>query len=279
MESLYCIHAMVMYTLYADYFYVCSLGPRCSPQHFLTAVSRGRAVSVLEIGNMITTTTTTRPLRSSQLLAQAAPIRHASVDVRGDNPTRLQYPRQVEEAVNRQINSELSASYAYLAMASFFALPTVALRGLESHCWSMSRREHRDALRLAAYQTSRGAGVCLSEVAAPQPAAPHPHQQPPAAAEPEQALTASLELQRCLTENLLDLHELASGTGDPVTCDFIATRFLNKQVKRLEAAGRYLTQLRRLGASGQGLHDFDEWLARQDAAEGRLDRAPHDDQD
>ncbi|XP_052121649.1 ferritin, middle subunit-like [Frankliniella occidentalis] len=172
------------------------------------------------------------PRYSTQLFQRAAPSHrkaplHASAALRGDreDPTRLQYSSQVEEAVNQQINSELRASYAYLAMASFFALPSVALPGLESHCWSMSRREHRDALRLAAYQTSRGAAVGLSGVEAPRPAP----QQDGCSSTPLQALGASLELQRCLTESLLDLHELASSTGDPVTCDFIATRFLAKQ--------------------------------------------------
>ncbi|KAE8748945.1 hypothetical protein FOCC_FOCC004350 [Frankliniella occidentalis] len=189
-----------------------------------------------------------RLVTASELLTQA-PL-HASAALRGDreDPTRLQYSSQVEEAVNQQINSELRASYAYLAMASFFALPSVALPGLESHCWSMSRREHRDALRLAAYQTSRGAAVGLSGVEAPRPAP----QQDGCSSTPLQALGASLELQRCLTEvparlcataatlragqSLLDLHELASSTGDPVTCDFIATRFLAKQ-ERVHCAG------------------------------------------
>jgi ferritin heavy chain len=55
---------------------------------------------------------------------------------------RLEFSTEVEQALNTQLNAELSASQTYLAMAAYFQRDTVALPGLAHFFMASSHEVH-----------------------------------------------------------------------------------------------------------------------------------------
>lgn len=52
---------------------------------------------------------------------------------------RFNLSKESEEGINRQINVELAASYAYLSMSTWLSRDTVALHGLADHFREQSK--------------------------------------------------------------------------------------------------------------------------------------------
>jgi ferritin len=73
---------------------------------------------------------------------------------------------RVVEAINRQINSELSASYSYLAMAAW--CERQKLTGAARWLRLQSREEYMHAMKLLDFLLARDCDVDLRQIEAPQ---------------------------------------------------------------------------------------------------------------
>jgi len=155
-----------------------------------------------------------------------------------------------EAAINEQINLELSASYVYMAMGSYFAHDTVALPGLAKHFKSESMEEREHANKFIEYLTSRGGNLVLKSIEPPKmdwTSAKH-------------AIETALHLERGINEALLKLHAIADDNNDSHLADFIEEEFLGDQVKSIKALSDMLTNLERCGCEGVGLYLFDRYF-------------------
>uniref|UniRef100_A0A1I7ZNG1 Ferritin n=1 Tax=Steinernema glaseri TaxID=37863 RepID=A0A1I7ZNG1_9BILA len=169
---------------------------------------------------------------------------------------RQNYDSSVSDAINNQINNELSASYAYLAMANHFGRVEVAMPGAQSFFLKQSYEEREHAQKLVEYQMKRGGRVVLYDIAKPQEDTWKTLQD---------AFKTALELEKGNNRALLDLHCLAGQKNDPDCTKFLEDFYLGEQVTEIEQMARRYNQLRRVGP-GLGEHLYDQELLRESAA-------------
>lgn len=99
---------------------------------------------------------------------------------------RQNFREECEEAINRQINMELFASYTYLSMVNFrydaieqllmkiwfkafyFDRDDVALPGMHSYFKHASDEEREHAMKLLKYLNKRGGKIILQDIKVPE---------------------------------------------------------------------------------------------------------------
>ena len=164
---------------------------------------------------------------------------------------RQNFAESVESGINAQINMELSASYAYQAMAVYFSHDSVALPGLAKHFAHEADEERSHALKFVDYMTKRGGKVIFSSIAAPQMDLKSA----------KNAIEEAIKMEKDVNASLLRLHAMAGEAGDAHLSDFIESEFLEDQVDTLKELADMLTQLERCGCDGLGLYLFDQKLS------------------
>lgn len=135
---------------------------------------------------------------------------------------RQNFTPHTEEQLNLQINHELNASQAYLAMSNFFGRTEISLIGASSFFLAMSSEERDHALQLIDFQNKRGGRVRMNGILNPKD-------------EFTSLLMATEEallLERSNTTALMELAHIAEKDGDSVTVDYIS-KFLCEQVSHL----------------------------------------------
>ncbi|CAH1390691.1 unnamed protein product [Nezara viridula] len=166
------------------------------------------------------------------------------------NQVRQNFHADSEEAINKQINMELFASYAYMSMAYYFDRDDVALEGFTKYFKHASEEEREHAMKLMTYLNKRGGRVIFSPIAAPSTND---------WGSAEKAVEASLQLEKDVNMSLLNLHGVASSHGDANLCDFIENEFLQEQVDSIKSLGDLLTNVRRV-KEGLGIYMLDKQL-------------------
>ncbi|XP_066146891.1 soma ferritin-like [Euwallacea fornicatus] len=161
------------------------------------------------------------------------------------------FPKDCEDAINKQINIELRASYNYLSMAYHFQKDDVALPGHFKYFKKASSNENQHAHDLMEYLNKRGGRIVLYSIDAPE-------KQDWGSA--QEVMYAALELEKSVNESLLHLHSVASGHMDVHLCNFLETNFLQEQVDAIKEIADHMTNLKRVG-EGLGLFAYDEKLS------------------
>ncbi|KAM7331074.1 hypothetical protein ACRRTK_010263 [Alexandromys fortis] len=133
-----------------------------------------------------------------------------------------------EAAINRHINLEPYAFYAYLSMSCYFDRDDVALRNFAKYFLHQSHEEREHAERPDRDDWENGLN----------------------------AMECALHLEKSVNQSLLGLHKLATDKNDPHLCDFIETRYLNEQVKSIKELGGHVTSLRKMGAPEAGMAEY-----------------------
>ncbi len=154
----------------------------------------------------------------------------------------------VEDAINDQINMELTAFYHYLAVATFLNHEHIALPGLYNFFTKASKEELDHAQQFIDYQIKRGGIVYFK-----------PIKSSPKWKSPLQILQVALQMELTVNESLLNLHKLAGNVNDPQLASFIET-FLEEQVSGQKELSNMITNLKRVGNHGLGLYLFDSKL-------------------
>jgi len=165
-----------------------------------------------------------------------------------ENLVRVNYHEDNEGLVNRQINLELYASYAYSAMAHHFDRWDVALKGHHEYFKKMAEEEREHANKLMGYQNKRGGTIVLLDIKKPA-------QQ--SWSSPLEAHETALQLEKDVYQALLELHAFATKHADPHLTDYLEEEFLDEQVKSIKQYADYITNLKRVGP-GLGEYVFDK---------------------
>lgn len=166
---------------------------------------------------------------------------------------RQNFHQDCEDALNKQINEELYASYVYLSMAYYFDKSDVALPGLFAYFKKASDEEREHAMKFLTYQNKRGGNIVLKPIAQPQTNWQSA----------QNAMMEALKLEKKVNEDLLQLHTLASTHNDPNLLDFLETEFLQEQVDSIKEIADHVTNLERVG-TGLGVYIFDKELRDHD---------------
>lgn len=158
---------------------------------------------------------------------------------------------KVADALNKQINSELNASYVYLAMAAYF--DANELPGFASWFTAHSHEETGHAKRIYDFIVKRDSRVALDGIAAPQKDY----------ASPEQALETALAMEKTVTGQIHELFDLAHAEKEFGTQNMLHW-FLEEQIEEEDTFRRILDQVKAAGDSRWHLLVLDGQLASRE---------------
>ena len=156
--------------------------------------------------------------------------------------------KTVLDAINQQINSELGASYAYLAMSAY--CDAQALPGFAHWLRLQSNEELEHAMRFYSFVGDRGGRVRFEQID-----------------RPTETYGSLLELfesalanEEAVTKSINDLYGLTVEERDYASQAFLDW-FLTEQVEEEKVVGDVVRSLRRIGDRGDALFLLDKELA------------------
>ncbi len=155
---------------------------------------------------------------------------------------------KMQDALNQQIQAELSSAYLYLAMAAYFEAQS--LPGFAHWMRLQAQEEVGHALRIFDYIHERLGRVNLQDIPAPQ-------------AEwntPTEAFAHALEHERTVTQRIHELMHLARTLKDYATEVFLQW-FVEEQVEEEASAEAVLQKLQRVQDHPPALLMLDRELA------------------
>ncbi|XP_065179533.1 soma ferritin-like [Sycon ciliatum] len=161
---------------------------------------------------------------------------------------RQEFHENCEAGINAQINKELGAMYAYMAMANHFSRDDIALSNIASFFKDSAQEEKEHAEKLMEYQVKRGGRVVLTPI------------DKPAKTDFDSALDAfqtALALEKYVNKALLDLHAVSDTHNDYQMSDFLEGEYLKEQVDAIKQLSDYCAQLKLVG-DGLGVYHFDK---------------------
>jgi ferritin heavy chain len=166
------------------------------------------------------------------------------------NTIRVNFHEKVEAALNKQINLELQASYAYQSMAFYFDRHDVALPGFSKYFSDNSEEEHEHAEKLMKYQNLRGGRIVLADI-------PRPEKDEWGSG--LDALNFAFDLEKKVTEAIYELLAVATEHNDTHLADYLGEEFVDEQHEALKKLSDLISRCKRAG-SGIGEHLFDKEL-------------------
>jgi len=160
--------------------------------------------------------------------------------------------KNVEQAINEQINLELASAYVYLSMAAYFEQSDQP--GSASWMQSQAQEEVGHAMRLFGYVNGRGGKVVLTAIAGP----------PTEFGSMLDVFKQALTHEQHVTATIHKLYELAVAEKDYATQSMLQW-FINEQVEEEDTAGTIVSQLERIGNHPAALFAMDHQLGRRAA--------------
>lgn len=161
--------------------------------------------------------------------------------------------KELEQALNSQINQELTASYNYLAISAYFSEEN--LEGFSKWMHLQHLEEQAHAQRLQTYLLDRGGHLVLESIA--QPRAQF--------AGPLEAFEFSLEQEKANTSSINELYEIALKLKDHATKSHLQW-FLDEQVEEEKSVEEVIITLQRIGSDVSGLLYLDDKLGARSLA-------------
>lgn len=148
--------------------------------------------------------------------------------------------QKLEDAINRQINAEISSAYLYLSMSAYFEASN--LDGFARWMREQHREETEHALKFFDFLVDREARVVL-----------HPIAQPPVEFDSTQAvMQQTLEHERQVTAAIHRLYSQAVKEND-YPLQVMLHWFIDEQVEEEKVASQIVEQLKLLGDDRAGL--------------------------
>ncbi|HCC85699.1 MAG: hypothetical protein XD92_0926 [Proteiniphilum acetatigenes] len=158
--------------------------------------------------------------------------------------------KELEKAINKQINAEFWSAYLYLSMSAHFA--NKGLPGIANWFNVQFREEQDHALKLMNYLISKGNRVELTPIEK---------------VETEwnsvlHAFEATLKHEQVVTSQINNLVSLSRKENDYATENMLQW-FVNEQVEEEETVQGMIDSLRLIGDNGFGLYTLDKELAQR----------------
>lgn len=159
---------------------------------------------------------------------------------------------RVNEAVNAQLNSEVSSSYLYLSMAAYFE--SEDLEGFAQWMKAQAEEEWMHAMKLYDYLVERGYRVELQAI-----------EKPKASWEsPLGAFKDAQKHERKITKKVNEVAEVASEAGDRAT-ENVMDWFIDEQVEEESTIGRVVKRVKLAGDDPSALLMLDAEMGKRTA--------------
>lgn len=159
---------------------------------------------------------------------------------------------QVAEALNQQINSELQASYTYLAMAAYF--DSIELPGFAAWFRGHSKEEVDHGMRIYDFLVKRDSRVKLEGIGTPQGEF----------ASPKEVLELALAKEKDVTAQINALFELANDQKEYSTQNML-NWFLEEQIEEEDLFRSILEKVKAADGNRWHMLMLDGELAKADA--------------
>ena len=156
--------------------------------------------------------------------------------------------KEVEKAINAQINAEFWSAYLYLSMSMHFA--NKGYSGIANWFMIQFKEEQDHATIFMNYINSRDGKVMLEPIAAVET-----EWESPLA-----AFKATLAHEQKVTSLINDIYAVATAERDYASQNMLQW-FINEQVEEEETAREYIDALEKIGDNGYGLYMFDKEVA------------------
>lgn len=156
--------------------------------------------------------------------------------------------KELEKAINAQINAELWSAYLYLSMSMHFA--NNGYDGIANWFAVQFKEEQDHATIFMNYLNSRDGKVLLEPIAGVETEW----------ASPLAAFEATLIHEQKVTAMINDLNALALEHKDFATQATLQW-FITEQIEEEETARGFIDTLKKIGDNGYGLYMFDKELA------------------
>ncbi|MCS6840121.1 MAG: ferritin [Roseiflexus sp.] len=160
----------------------------------------------------------------------------------------------IQQAINKQITSEFSASHAYMAMAAYFE--SLSLTGFAHWFRVQSEEEREHALRFFDYVNDRGGRVILGAIDEPRNEF----------ASPLDAFEHALAHEQRVTAAIHAIYTLAAQENDYATMSMLKW-FIDEQVEEEKSAQEIIQHLKMIDGDGTGLLLLDRRLAEREEEE------------
>lgn len=157
-----------------------------------------------------------------------------------------------ENALNRQINLEFHASYAYHYLFSHFNKNSIGLDNIANFFNKCSLEEREHAHKLIEYQNKRGGTVVFSGINIIDSSLLDDKTCT------VESFRLALQLEQKVYESLLSLHKIADSAGDPQFADFLEGEYLEEQINAIDELKRYISRLELIGDNGHGIWNFNQ---------------------
>lgn len=158
--------------------------------------------------------------------------------------------KNMEKALNEQINAEIYSAYLYLSMESYFR--SLDLSGFANWMRVQVQEEMMHAMKIYDYVDARGGRITLKSIAAPQT-----EWKSPAA-----VFEATYKHEQKVTGLINNLVSLAIKEKDHATNTFLQW-FVNEQVEEESSADKIIQQMKMMGNAPGGMFMLDRELGQR----------------
>jgi len=161
--------------------------------------------------------------------------------------------KEIEQAINEQINAEIFSAYLYYSMSAYF--DSMSLTGFAHWTRAQALEEMGHAHKFFAYVSDRGGRVRLDAIDAPR----HEWESP------ADVFTAIYEHEVHVTDLINRLMDLALSGSDHATANFLQW-FIAEQVEEEASADAVIQKLKLVERTEGGLFMLDQELAKRPIA-------------
>jgi len=163
----------------------------------------------------------------------------------------MEISKELQDAINDQLNFELYSGYIYLAMAAYFE--SMNLNGMAHWMKIQAGEEYQHAMRFWTHIIDRGGRVVLTEIKGP-------------ATEWNSPLVAwenAYEHEKIVTERIFKIGKLAEKMGDKSALPML-NWFYGEQVEEEEQTQRVAALLKEIGDAKGALFMLDARLGQRE---------------
>ena len=158
--------------------------------------------------------------------------------------------KDMEKAINQQINREFFSAYLYLSMATYFAEQN--LDGMAGFMQMQAKEEVEHGMKMYSYLEEQGARVILEAIEKPDSEFDGPLD----------IFEKSLKHEQFVTKNINNLVNQAIDEKDHATKSFLDW-FVTEQVEEESSMDSIVNKLKIVGDKGHGLLMLDAQLGRR----------------
>jgi len=161
--------------------------------------------------------------------------------------------KNLEEALNNQINKEFWSAYLYLSMSNHFAVK--GLPGMSNWFKAQFSEEQDHALKLSDYLIKKGNKVVLQPIEKVETSWNSPLD----------AFKNTLEHEKVVTASINSLVKIAREENDYATENMLQW-FVNEQVEEEDSAQKVIDALKLIGENHVGVYLLDQELGKRPSA-------------